>query len=958
MSQPYDLQKLWEACNYGLDYFHEIYPDSTGKENKSKHFKTHNENTPSTTLSNKKNADGVYSIYNHATKEHYNAIDHVMREHSYTFLEACEYLFDKYGLQKSQNTLYKPEKTWTDEHDKKEDYWKITPHKKAQGFEFFAPFLTEKTCKEYHFTSLEGFESVKAIKDTGKTSLLTVLSTPEYPIFAYNELKTFAKIYEPKASKNTETGYSTKHHFLGTKPERYIYGWNRIFEKIGEETIEVIEEFLKELKKTKDKKEKNIIQSEIEELQLSAVFIATGGSDGLNLASLGYDVIWFNSEAEIINSDEYYQLKKIAKHIYYIPDLDKTGKDQAFKMGMQHLDIKMIWLPDELWEVDKKKDLADWVKKHKALGLDVVKGMFAKIITQAKPFKFWAFNGDRGVYTIDNNLLLNFLNFHGFRVREKIIKGVSSSKPLNDRQIVQIKDNVVKGIPYAVDIRRYVLKWIEDNFLDRNIFNAVSKTTFFSENNAWQLINKQEIELKYSHIDYQRFFFRNKVVEVSKESIKSTSLRESKDMVWEADILLHNIELSKNPPFEIKKDENGNYTIDVFNTNSNYFKVLINTSRMFWKKDDNNGFDTNNFSITSKNLTPEENQHQQLQLINKIYTVGYILHQYKSLQNAYFPIGTDYKIGASTDENNGGSGKTFIINSLQNIINNWKKVDGKEMIKDDGKFIFDGVTDETNIVFFNDLHKAQDFEYFFNKIDGDITVNNKGGKRFELLFKESPKMVATSNYVPTKIDGALRRRLLVYQCSDYYHEKGNDYDKTRKISDSFNNREILNGADYPTNELNEDFNFWFYCLQFYLQSSKKIDAPEENFVIRSIRQKIGDHLLDFFAEYFDEKDEEGNYINRNTWILKKEMLDEYNELNGKYAKTANNVKEALQDYCKIKGWELKIQKKPHINSSSGKRGAVEHIYINTTSEVIPKIPTEQEQNPLGFEVEDPNGIKF
>lgn len=938
---PYDLSKLWEVCNNGLDYFHEIYPESVGKENKNKHFKTHNEKTASSTLSNK-GTDGVYIVYNHATKEHYNAIDHVKITHNLTFIEACEYLFDKYGLQKSQNTIYKAEKTWNDNHDKPADYWKITPHKKTQGFEFFAPFLTETTCKEYDFVSLEAFESVKTIEKTQKTSLLSVKSTPEYPIFAYNPLKTFAKIYEPKASKNSETGFSTKHHFLGKKPERFIYGWDRLFAKVGSKTIELIEDALKNLQKSKTKRDIETYKEELEEYQLPAVFIATGGSDGLNLASLGYDVIWFNSEAEIINSNEYHQLKKIANKIYYVPDLDTTGRNQAFKMGMQHLDIEMVWLPEELQTIDKKKDLADWVKKHKTLDLQIVKSMFAKIVTQAKPFKFWTFNRDRGVYTIDNRLLFNFLHFHGFFIHQKKIKNIGNS--YIEETPIYLKNNIIQKIGKPKKIRNYVLTWLEKNYISPEVYNVISKSTFFSENNAWNSLKEVEISTKHVFPDKQIYYFENKVIEINKEQVKEFDWKNSPYTIWEDQIIKHKITLSNSKPFEISKDENGNYTIEIFNKNSNYFKVLINSSRMFWMKDDNNGFDQNPFEIASNNLTESEKIYQQRQLINKIYIVGYLLHQYKTMTNPLIPVGIDYKIGASVRENNGGSGKSFILESLKNILQNVGGSNAKSLGTEDDKFIFDGVTEHTRLFIFSDLKENQKFRDFFNFADSSITVNNKGKERFELPFDDAPKFAMTTNFVPSddEIDGSFNRRFIFYQCSDYYHQKSNETDFTRKISDDFGGREILK-KNYPANELNEDFNFWFYCLNFYLNTKESIDAPKENFVIRSIRQKIGDHLLNFFAEYFDEKDELGNYLNLNTWILRKDMLDEYNENNGKYAKTSNAVKDALQSYCKIKGWELKIQKKAHYNSGTGKRNAVEHFYINSTNETIPQIPTQPEE---------------
>ena len=85
---------------------------------------------------------------------------------------------------------------------------------------------------------------------------------------------------------------------------------------------ETIQHVIKDLKTVRNSETKKDLLAQLDKLKLETVIIATGGTDGINIASLGYDVIWFNSETEVINSQEYYELSQIAKNIYYIPDLD------------------------------------------------------------------------------------------------------------------------------------------------------------------------------------------------------------------------------------------------------------------------------------------------------------------------------------------------------------------------------------------------------------------------------------------------------------------------------------------------------------------------------------------------------------------------------------------------------------------------------------------------------------
>src|SRR5690606_19413342 len=127
------------------------------------------------------------------------------------------------------------------------------------------------------------------------------------------------------------------------------------------------------------------------------------------------------------------------------------------------------------------------------------------------------------------------------------------------------------------------------------------------------------------------------------------------------------------------------------------FKVLINTSRMFWKKDadENTETDKNPFGINSPLLTDEENALQELHLLNKMYCVGYLLHQYKRASKAFMVLGVDFVAGESVKGSYGGTGKSFLQKSLFTLLNS-RNIGGKTL-KDDS-FPMDGVTPKTRFV--------------------------------------------------------------------------------------------------------------------------------------------------------------------------------------------------------------------------------------------------------------------
>ena len=57
--------------------------------------------------------------------------------------------------------------------------------------------------------------------------------------------------------------------------------------------------------------------------------ITSGGSDAVNLLSLGFQPVWFNSETAAIRADDIQLLSKMARRVILIPDIDATGIAQA-----------------------------------------------------------------------------------------------------------------------------------------------------------------------------------------------------------------------------------------------------------------------------------------------------------------------------------------------------------------------------------------------------------------------------------------------------------------------------------------------------------------------------------------------------------------------------------------------------------------------------------------------------
>ena len=107
--------------------------------------------------------------------------------------------------------------------------------------------------------------------------------------------------------------------------------------------------------------------------------------------------------------------------------------------------------------------------------------------------------------------------------------------------------------------------------------------------------------------------------------------------------------------------ESTDFDITINPHGSNYFRYLINSSRIYWRKElEQNLADmtreqadeyraAHRFDIQGDGLTPDEIQEQKQCLINKIFTIGYMMHRFKSPSRPWAPFVMDNVIGEKTN---------------------------------------------------------------------------------------------------------------------------------------------------------------------------------------------------------------------------------------------------------------------------------------------------------------------
>lgn len=551
---------------------------------------------------------------------------------------------------------------------------------------------------------------------------------------------------------------------------------------------------------------------------------------------------------------------------------------------------------------------------------------FRDLMKLAMPAKFWISyqNKDgRWKHEIDTACLFNFLNLNGFYALHDDNSTVT--------QFVRIHGNIVKKVTVK-DIKEFVRKWVIDRFEERDILNLILNTPKLA-NNALESL--QEIDLNftsYTNIS-QLFFFPNKTVEVKNAAPGSDSIIEyepgSDDLhnyVWEDSVIPHTFK--KQPDaFTIKacKDEFGrpSFDIEIHNVNSHFFGYLINTSRLFWRKELEYNFENkekeealryhaeHKFDISGEGLTTEEIEEQKKNLINKIFSFGYMLHHYKSPSRAWAPMAMDNKIGED-NECNGRSGKSFFFKTLS-LLQKTVKLSGRNPKLMDNPHVFDQVTQHTQMLLLDDCDRYLNTSLFYDNITSDMTVNPKNNQSFTIPFEDSPKIAFTTNYVPSDFDPSSEARLLYMVFSDYYHQKteDNNYLETRSIRDDFG--KDLYGRDYTEDEWVADINFWLQCCAFYLQLIKepvKILPPMENIIKRKFKADMGTNFEDWANGYFSR--ESGNL---DKFLQRDKVLEDYMY----YAKTNKITMQSftrkLCSFVKLCPWIDELNPDEYKNSS-------------------------------------------
>lgn len=842
-----DLNKFWDETDGGLKVWESMYEGVKTKE----HFKSHNENTPSSSL--KKNPKGIWCMTNFSTGEKMvNPINHFMEKEGIDdFYEALEKLAAEHGVMgdKAFKASYEFGERKLEKDDVLGSYTDITEKEFTDSLhKVLGEYVTEEITERFKVSPLEKYGIVKDDK------VLHFKSTDTYPIYYYN-YGDWGKIYQPfaKPYRDKKTGKlrpPTKFYYIGDKPDNYVFGLEDLKKQWikNKQNLQVNEDDHdsngNETESASDKK--------AEDPRVRYAVICSGETDAMNLVSCGqeYWPIWFGSESVIIDPKTYRDLCVYAQNVCYLGDLDITGQRQKKETCKKYLDIRSIELPK--WLLKKRangkpaKDLKDFLRHANTKAFD-------HLAYKSNSFKFYneifVKSNKSYRYQWDDRSGLKWLNAHGFYTL--------ASEELKPGDVFV---HVVKNVAYEVadtNIRKFVLDYVDTQLHDvrsfNSLYNALNKSGSL-EKKSLSALPPVTIESRHAAVNSQWFFFRNnQAARITKDGIEYERLDRTDKIVWSEQVIDHDLRPIKKPLFTAKQESkiDWSYTPSEDLSKDIYHRFMWNTSRIHWKKE----------LYLEQKLTDQERKEQELHMVNKLYALGYLLHSFKVPSKSYFVLFMDHKesdVGTST----GGSGKSIITKCLERM-KKTAHIDGKTVKMSNDNFVFDEVTKKTEYMLWEDLPQFFNYEGLFGLITGNFSVNPKHGKKFTVDQTMAAKMAGQTNHALPRMGYSMKRRMIICQTSDYYHGKGDEYRETQRPDLEFGMQLFV---EFNQEQMNMFYTFMMQACAFHLATEEQVMPPSDSLVKRSLRAEMGDEYLLWADLYFD-KDNLNTEVNKELAYL-------------------------------------------------------------------------------------------
>lgn len=860
-------QRLYDATHQGADIIRISHSGAASVIDTNKKFSIRDEKEPSACVLSPKGNRTTYAVkdYGMSGRESYmEPIDFYMftcgMSPQNDFMLALEQLEHQFGcadILSRQDNRYEFRQYEATDEARKQGYG-IDPVESFtnRGVELWGPGVTAETLQQLGWKQLKSFWWYNSEKDT----VYQMTATDSYPIFAqqceyYDNVQkrhdVFYKVYQP-----FEFDKSRRFRYLGKVPPKYIFCLDAVKRKVQDG----------------------------HGVKLNKVLVVSGCSDSVNAWAMGYPAVYSMSETDGSMPAILKELEPLTNRVILVPDIDETGMREGKRMALDYPQLYTVWMTQEDMggltdnRGHLKKDLKDYRSLHPT------PWDMHQLISRAIQGRFYKEDFDRkgnfcGYALVPANIYY-YLWLRGYCVRrddERILP-----------EYIYIQKNVVSRVS-ADAVRNVLMEDCRRNGLPIEVQNKLSTTHALPTEKKSFLYRVEGLDFTKATLEAQWFYYKNGFVEVTATDIKFRQMTElSGHYVWADSIIPHNVRILGDL-FTIEyRDEKPYVNVTGEGRKCNLLTLLWNTSRLHWRKTDEQGLA----------LTAEEEAEEHLCLYAKLVNLGYLFYTRKILSEAYLTLFLDYKKGTTVSEANGGSGKSTVLKFVEHVASS-KTIRTYNTRLFDSNFFFAGVHEAHDLLILDDCVKDLPWAYLNNAVTDALTVEDKHKNPVTIPFAKSPKIVAATNHVVKDESPSIQRRQWPITFSDFYHHKTrqNDYREERTVADTFGR--TLFGDDYPEQDWLPDLNLMMQCVRLYLSlpsGERKVIPP-----MKGIEQRIDQAIMgDRFQETAESLLFPGSEL-MDQKVLQSDMMAAF-ERQGYHVTSAKSLTQKLKAFCSSQGY--------------------------------------------------------
>ena len=392
---------------------------------------------------------------------------------------------------------------------------------------------------------------------------------------------------------------------------------------------------------------------------------------------------------------------------------------------------------------------------------DIISAVVKDLEKDSFVYKFWSVSS-KGTISLVHYLFKEFLQHKGF------FKYAPPGSKMYG--FVKVTHNLIDKASEE-EIKDFVLDYLL-TLDDLSVYNFFADKTRYFKSDFLSLLDTVDVHFVEDTKEFSFIYFRNCAIKVSADSVEKVDYVDLEGYVWGDQVIDRDFDFSN--------------TIDCD------FKKFVS------------------------NIAGDE----QDRIASIESTIGFMMSGYKDPGFCPSVILNDEVI---TENPEGGTGKGLLIQGVSKM----KKVamiDGKSFTFD-APFAYQTITTDTQLISFDDVKKAFDFERLFSAITEGLTIERKNKDAIRIPFKFSPKIIITTNYAIRGRGNSFERRKWELELKQYYSKGFTPVDEFgRRLFDEWDFEEWLAFDNYMVNNLKNYLSTGLVKAEFKNSAIRKLGA--------------------------------------------------------------------------------------------------------------------------------------